>query len=379
MRNSLKKQKNYFISLGVLGLILVGGLVLFSFDAKESSIFSGSSSEAHLTECSLEDCSKAELEKKLFDIQTALNSKKSEKLTIKLSNKKLNIFNLPLDFKKQLIGFDTKLNQLRDSSKKLAEKNYNSYLVAILNQLQLVREAAIKKLRVSDFENTKKAAIKKYVNLNINLNQIKSFLLDHLGDLTISYPSEKYIDRMLLSTQIDQELLTALLNEHQSRNLAITAEKEQKKNTDDPLLQVKNNSDIWRSINLHQRAQSFLFSLQRHKQNGAFKHASHKKMLESIKQAEKYLEASNAEDIKFKYKISSNSDYYHTKYKSDGYNRFSTQPYYEQSTSYDNSRNNRNGHNGRNNFRNSFKNNQSQTNKQNNSKRAGRNNHRLFN
>lgn len=315
MNNQLKKQKIYFVSLGLLGIALISSLVLLSLNTKEQSLVQGSL-EGSLSQC-LKDCSKEELVEKLKQIQIAINNKDGKKPVAKVTDK-LQITASPEKFKKQLDSLEVELNKLDKKSDKIAKENYNQYLVALLKKFTIAKTNAIKKLKVAHFESDEKKAIEKYINLNINLNQIKDFLLDHISDLSMYHPTEEQIDRLLSDNRVDQELLAALLTEHQSRSLAKKAKEEQSKNTDNPVAQMNSNNDVFRSISLHQQAQNYIFSLKRHKQNGAFNKAENKWVIDQIDQAEKYIASSEKFDIKSRNTHHSNTNTNNIDYSSGG-------------------------------------------------------------
>ncbi|MBE8222214.1 MAG: hypothetical protein HAW60_05745 [Bdellovibrionales bacterium] len=298
MTNQFKKQKIYFISLGALGVALISSLILLGTNFTEENFY-GSSQEADITQC-LEDCSKEQLLEKLKQIQLAIKNKNASKPLLKADDK-IEITSTVEKFKKQLDSIGEKLNALSEKTDKVSEKHYNKYMMSLIGKLDRAKTSALKLLKITDFETGDKKDIKKYVNLKINLVQIENFLLDHFHDLNISYATEKRIDMFLFDYRIDKNLLSALLNEHQARGLAEKVEVEQKKNTDNVFLQIQNNSDLGKSIILHQQAQHYIFSLQVHKQNNAFRSEENKWIISQIDKAEKYISSAENSGIYKKY------------------------------------------------------------------------------
>lgn len=330
MTQELKKQKIYFVSLGLLGLVLISSLILLSINTKDQTSLQGSTAEGQLPKCSLEDCSDEELALRVTALKNAIAKRSKVTLTHNLSDK-TQITAKPEVFLKQLNTLEAELTKLDKSSDKETEKKYNSYLVSLINRFNSARTAAIKKLRVVDFEQNKKQSIEQFINLNANLNQIKEFLQDHRNDLNMHHPTEEQIDAHMYNTNIDQELLASLLLENKSKALAKKAKEEQEKNKNNLTAQVKSNYDISQSIFLHSQAESYIHSLNIHKQKGAFSATSDQWMIDQIAQAEEYIVADKQVDNKYTHPSDTNNKNkqkytrpsYENGYNSSGYFNFS--------------------------------------------------------
>lgn len=296
MEQQLKKQKIYFMGLGVLGLALVSSLVLLSLTNKEQEFFQGSTPEASLVECSLEQCSEEELAKKLKQIQVAIKKKSGNKPALKVSGW-LDITMDSSEFKIHLDSLKEKLNQLGEASDKASKAKYNKYMEGLVYKLNMAKIKNIKKLQVSAFEKGDADEIKKYTNLNYNLHQIKFFFSAHRYDLSLSEVTEQKINSFLYDNSVDQALLSALVLEKQSRDIAEKAKENQSKNTDDLAAQIKSNQDISFSMNLHNQAQRHIFDLNQKMQRGVFNAAQDKWMLGQISKADQYVKSAEKLEI----------------------------------------------------------------------------------
>lgn len=295
------KQATYFVSLGLFSLLLLVALTVLNLNHTQS-LWQGSAAdgelEAKLSECGLEDCSSKSLKNKINQLQKLLNKniiKEAEKVDAKpvKIKTKINFIAETAIFEQQLEVFSDQLDLLDDKEGKKAEKYYARYLKALIKKLSLAETKAVKQLNVLDFNKEGLIAIKKYIQLKQNITSARFFLTGHIDDLNIKDKEKKNILSYLRDSKIDQNLLSALLDEHQSRALSKKADKDQKNNKSDIVSQFSSNNDISRSIHLHYQAQAYIFALNQHKYNSAFDNATDRWILDKIEQTEKYIKLSN--------------------------------------------------------------------------------------
>lgn len=285
LKKHVKKQRVYFVGLSLLSLLILTALFVNVHNTQ--TLWQGSNdTEAQLAGCDLEDCSG--VKKKIAELQSLLNANQDKKIKI---NTKINFMAKTENFDQQVQAFATKLNLLADQEGKKAEKIYASYLKAVLKKLALAEAVAMKKINVLDFNKEGIVTIKKYINLSQNIKNAHIFLAElfTVQEDIMKAPEQTNLLSYLHDNKIDQNLLAALLNEHQSRSLSKKARTEQANNKSNIVSQFSSNNDISRSIHLHYQAQAHIFALNQHKYNQAFDRATDRWILEKIAQAEKYI------------------------------------------------------------------------------------------